>query len=156
MTNHADTTIYELQQAVQAMLEGEPKRREKALRFLDALTAVLVPVAQDAWGNDSLYGHGAVVKIADPDNCETPAVYFRGTEWVFAATGRTEPVGFYADYAREGICGSSIKDLRGPMFWLAMRLVIDGLSNLTESLRKRSEGRDELAATAEKIAAALE
>lgn len=48
MTNHADTTIYELQQAVQAMLEGEPKRREKALRFLDALTAVLVPVAQDA------------------------------------------------------------------------------------------------------------
>jgi len=43
--------LQQLSEKVQAMLDGEKKRREVALEFVQRLQDILEPVAKDIWGD---------------------------------------------------------------------------------------------------------
>lgn len=142
------TNLVVLQEKVQAMLDGEKKRREKALKFLDEFQAILEEVAEDIWGTGNSEYKGTVwVRNKKNDKNEVTNFYFRFIE--HEGNNRYECNGFFeSGYDCSGyeypLWGEEIKDLKGSNFWNAIRCIMDWIPVLIEVIDNRSESRNKL------------
>lgn len=141
------TNLVQLQEKVEAMIQGEKKRRETALKFLEQLQKILKPVAEDIWGE----GEGREIKdIAwirnkkDGKNIATN-YYFRYDSFT-NNNERNEWEGIYKadlDYCIP-VWGTEVEELRGKDFWNAIRCIIEWIPILIETLDNRNNSRDQL------------
>ncbi|HRR29062.1 MAG TPA: hypothetical protein P5270_06835, partial [Victivallales bacterium] len=78
---------FELEEKVQKMMDGERKRRDIALKFVQSLQELLLPVAPDLWGEGD----------DRPEDTATyvlfPKLYFRYKVWY--GKDNSEEIGFY-------------------------------------------------------------
>lgn len=129
-----------LQEKVQTMLEGERKRRKVAIKFIESITEILVPVAEDIWGdNDQGMTKNSVwISKDEKGQRKYTDYYFRYSE------SKHESEGFY--FSSESIAdfGVNIKDLRGADFWSAIRIIYDWVFYVMDLMESRSDGREKL------------
>ena len=132
-----------LQEKVQAMLDGETKRRETALKFINEVSKILIPAAKDIWGEGS-ENHPNIVWISrkGKEKREYTDFYFRYGE--YRGTNNNEFEGFYYDTNSMGIWGTDIIDLKGTEFWAAIRTIIEWIPYVAELIDSRSASREEL------------
>lgn len=138
-----------LNEKVNAMLEGEQKRREVAIDFLDKLEEILNSVALDVWGDGSdldPYGEetrAVFVKNKNKEgaNFETP-VYYRYEQE--GDGDQSEWTGFYLDRIGLPTSGRYLPNVKGREFWEGIRCLIDWLPLLVETLDNRNASRDRL------------
>lgn len=136
-------TLETITQKVQAMLEGEKKRRDVALRFVQRFSEVLEDVAEDIWGigddKDLPYVVG-VWRERDGKRKSTP-LYYRYRE--HEGTEQTESVGFYWSDGYM-VWGSRIAELRGNEFWYAIQVLIEWVPIVARVIDKKSASREKL------------
>lgn len=142
--------IQKLCEKVEAMLDGEKKRREVALRFVQELTEIMVEVAPDIWGEE--------VIVWVKEEGFTPFMYFRPHVRSKQMHKRdydqncdtyyeyTEYEGFYVTDSDEcfGEDNFNIEDLRGSEFWKAIREIIEWIPRVMETIDERQASRDKL------------
>jgi len=125
----------ELEEKVQKMMDGERKRRDIALKFVQSLQELLLPVAHDLWG-------------ADEENAKFVIfnrLYFRYQQ--INKSGNSEDIGFYIvnpKYPEFPIWGTRIEDLRGRQFWENIKSIIDWIPKLTKSIKFKEETREKI------------
>lgn len=137
--------LQELSEKVQAMLDGEKKRREVALEFVNRLTEILEPVAQDVWGVG--YEHCGAVYVwrlrKDNDKRENTDIYFRYK--THYGEKDSETIGFYDGEMKGGpYWGTPIEDLRGKDFWYAIQVLIEWVPLVAALMEKQAASRQEL------------
>lgn len=134
----------DLKGKVQAMLDGEKKRREIALKWLEELTAILGPVANDIWGSGVTYGGDLktwtadVTKVDKEGKKKETGIYFR------YESHHDEFEGFYQNNDYINFSGTSINDLKGKDFWYAIQVIIDWIPQVMDAMEKRNISRNEL------------
>jgi len=98
--------LQELSERVQAMLDGEKKRREVALEFVQKLQNILEPVAPDLWGDGCERCDAVYVWRVRQDNLkrEYTDIYFR-YGYHYGQT-RDESPGFYDGEMSGGLTGA--------------------------------------------------
>jgi len=137
--------ILDLQNSVQLMIDGEQKRRDRALKFIEKLQEILETVARDIWGNgenDMTDGIVYITRIKN-DKKEKTEIYFRYLNHNF--DNRTEYHGFYDDqYSGYPFNGKEIEKLRGKDFWYAIQIIIDWIPIVNNMIDKRNQSREEL------------
>lgn len=135
-----------LQEKVQAMLDGETKRREVAIKFVNEITDILQPVAKDIWGANYQGGFENTVWLSRQvkDKREYTDTYFRYEE--HEGNQRYELVGFFqdTDCRNMPIWGKRIEYLKGTEFWSAIRTIIEWIPYVSELMDSRSASREEL------------
>lgn len=132
-----------LQEKVEKMLEGEKRRREMALKFVDKVAEILEPVAPDIWGSGEDPYFDGVVRVTKKKNDEIvqSGIYFRYKKHV--ADNYVEVPGFYyAPY--DLLWGTSVEELRGSDFWYAVDVILKWIPRVIEMIEKREKGRAEL------------
>jgi len=134
-----------LQERVQRMLDGEKKRREIALKWLEEVTEVIKPVAEDIWGSGVNFGGGMetyttdILKIDKEGKKREAGIYFRYKKLY------EEYTGFYDDTnCNCNTNGTPIEDLRGKDFWYSIQVIIDWIPQVLEAMEKREISRDQL------------
>lgn len=142
----------DLQEKVQKMLDGEAKRREIAIKWLQEVEKILLPVAHDIWGDgDDPYNSFDItnsVKIINKNKegkIDKTDFYFR-YETHYGTNNNVEHSGFYLSDSGELWWGKNIKDLYGKDFWYVIQIVMEWLPIVAENMEKRSEGREALLA----------
>lgn len=132
--------MYDLQERVQKMLDGEAKRRDIALKWLGEIEEILLPASEDIWGEGDNFGdpsYTITLTKFDGNNKKIDSqIYFR------YADGDT---GFYdgsKTHCNRG--GEPIEDLKGSKFWAAIRIIIDWIPQIIEEMDKREESRNAL------------
>lgn len=143
------TNLVVLQEKVQMMLDGEKKRREIACKFLNELESILLDVAEDIWGTgDNAEFSGSVWVRTKKDNKNiATSIYFRFIE--YEGERQDEDTGFYESDAFVGgyeypLWGKDIKEMNGSDFWNAIRIIIEWVTILIETIDNRNESRDKL------------
>lgn len=139
--------LQELSERVQAMLDGEKKRREVALEFAQKLQDILEPVAPDLWGDGCENSDAIYVWRLRKDNLkrENTDIYFRYS--THYGQKRDEVPGFYDGEMSGGpYWGRPIENLRGREFWYAIQVLIEWVPLVAELIDKKSASRDELLA----------
>lgn len=140
------TNLVTLQDKVTAMLEGEKKRREIALKFISELQEILEPVAETVWGSGEVEESGKAAWIRNKiegQNKKT-GYYFRyGT---YSGSNNKEYIGFYEINSMYGLplWGNDLTDLKGADFWNAIRSIVNWISVLIETIDNRNNSRDKL------------
>jgi len=137
--------LQELSERVQAMLDGEKKRREVALEFVQKLQNILEPVAPDLWGDGCERCDAVYVWRVRQDNLkrEYTDIYFR-YGYHYGQT-RDESPGFYDGEMSGGpYWGRPIEELRGREFWYAIQVLIEWVPLVAELMEKKEKSRDEL------------
>lgn len=139
----------DLKEKVQAMLDGEKKRREIALKWLSEVEEILLPVAEDIWGNGDTWAGGmftgtrSLTKKNKDGNIKETEIYFRFKN--FEGTNDIEYTGFYDGSECEmNTWGKLIEDLRGKEFWYAIQIIIDWIPQVIEIMDKRQISREQL------------
>lgn len=140
------TNLIILQEKVQGMLEGERKRRETAIKFLNELQEILEPVVETVWGvgeTKDVEGATWIRNKKDRQNKNT-GFYFRYN--IHYGDNRKEHVGFYEVDNMYGMpaWGNDVTDLKGADFWNAIRCVVNWIPVLIETIDNRNESRDRL------------
>ena len=141
-----------LQERIEKMLEGEKKRREVALRFIEELKETVLPVAEILWGEGTEEGkkqdseYTAIWLPKKKENASySTNVYFRFENW--QGTDDTERPGFYYkgqyDYGMK-VWGTPLEDIKGKDFWYCIHLLIEWIPQLIELIDKKNESRDRL------------
>jgi len=127
------------------MLDGEKKRREIALKWLEEVTEILKPAAKDIWGSGVNFGGGMetyttdILKIDKNGNKKEAGIYFRYKKMY------EEYSGFYDDTSTDcNINGTAVEDLRGKDFWYAIQVIIDWIPQVLEAMEKREISRQQL------------
>jgi hypothetical protein len=138
--------LQQLQERVQRMLDGEKKRREVALKWLQEVESILLDSAMDIWG---MYG-GAnnyydqytvnVTKIDKDGNESDTSIYFR----YVSSKGETE--GFYDKMGNNqyNIDGESIEYLSGSEFWGDIKTIINWIPLVVKEIDNKEESRNDL------------
>lgn len=132
-----------LQEKVQSMLDGERKRREIALKWLEEVTNIIETVGSDIWGTGVTYGGDLytyttdILKIDKEGKKREAGIYFRYEDL------HGEYAGFYKE-AEFNISGTPIEDLRGKNFWYAIQCIIEWIPQVLEAMEKRQLSRDQL------------
>jgi hypothetical protein len=137
--------LQKLSEKVQAMLDGEKKRREVALNFVEKLQEILEPVASDVWGEG--YDNISAVYIwrikKDTEKKEYTDIYFRYS--TYRGNSDNEHIGFYdGEMAGFPLWGKGIEDLRGRDFWYVIQVLIEWVPLVAELIDKKQSSRDEL------------
>jgi len=136
-----------LQKKVEKMLEGERKRREVAIAFLNQVTEILTPIGPDIWGNGvqapEIPGSAIVTRIKEGKR-ESTDFYFR-YETCYGDNS-TEYPGFYRSEAGYLVWGDTLENLRGADFWYGIQVVVEWIPQLIEIMDKREKGREQLLA----------
>lgn len=138
----------DLKERVQRMLDGENKRREVALKFINEVEKVLLPVAEDIWGTgdnfDSIPSNAIILtKIDKEGKKKDTEIYFRYVE--FRGTTDNEWTGFYdGTNTYMNVWGKDIAELRGKDFWYCIQIIIDWIPQVIEAMEKRQISRDQL------------
>lgn len=130
--------LVELEEKVQKMMDGERKRRDIALKFVQSLQELLLPVAPDLWGTGGAGEENAKF-------VEFGRIYFRYKD--IYKSGNSEDVGFYIvnqKYPEFAIWGTRIEDLRGNQFWKNIKCIIDWIPELTKSIKFKEETREKI------------
>lgn len=142
----------DLQTRIEKMLEGEKKRREVALRFVEELKETVLPVAEVLWGKgternkkeDAEYTAVWLPKKKKNITYYTN-VYFRFESW--QGIDDAEEIGFYFkgkyDYGMK-VWGTPLEDIKGKDFWYCIQLLIEWIPQLSELIDKKNESRDKL------------
>jgi len=137
--------LQKLSEKVQAMLDGEKKRREVALEFVEKFRDILVPVAPDIWGDGCENCDAIYVWRVRTDNLkkERTDIYFRyDTHY---GQRNHEYTGFYDGEMSGGpYWGRAVEELHGREFWYAMQVLIEWVPLVAELIDKKSASRDEL------------
>lgn len=133
-----------LQERVEKMLEGEKKRRELALKFLDELQKIIYPAAKIIWGEE---GDGEYYIPAS-----TYCVWIRNFDLKKQKNIAKDvyfcysvlSVGFY--YTKEEFPGNgrNIEDLKGIEFWHCMQQIINWIPVILKAMEKRELNREDL------------
>jgi len=130
------SNLQTLEEKVQSMLDGERKRREVGIEFIDKVTEILGKVASDIWGTRESWEFENtiwVTKIDKEGKKKATDIYFR---W-------EENTGFY--HAIEyPIHGTEISELRGADLWYAIQVIKDWIPQVIEAIDKREESRQQL------------
>lgn len=133
-----------LQEKVEKMLEGEKKRREIALKFLDELQEIIYPVAETIWGEE---GDGEYY-IPNSTYC----VWVRNFD---EKKQKNIATCVYFDYGydskefyhtREEFPGngSPVKYLKGIEFWHCIQQIINWIPVVIKAMEKRELNRENL------------
>ena len=143
------TNLVTLQDKVTAMLEGERKRKEVALKFLDEFEEILLQVAETTWGTGT---HPEIeytcwVKNKKDEKNKLTDLYFRYE--VHETQTKDEFIGFYRtdplyNMYNMPIWGKSVKHMKGADFWDAIRILINWIPVLIEIIDGRNESRNQL------------
>lgn len=145
-----------LKEKCEAMVSGEKKRREvalkfMALKFIEELKEVLLPVASDIWG----IGTGDEEE-SEPNVTSTPVlrerggkkensgIYFRYQTW--EGKYRDESPGFYSNnnFGYERVWGTPLDDLLGKDFWYAIQMLIEWVPIVSTLIEKKEASRQAL------------
>ena len=139
------TNLIKLEESVRRMIEGERKRREVALKFVEQAKEILVEVAPDLWGTGESYEFEYttwVTRIKDGKKQPT-SIYFRWEEHRVA--GDTEEEGFYSSIEYP-VWGDALEDMKGSDFWYAIQVILEWLPIITKQMDRKTEGREKLLA----------
>lgn len=129
--------LTKLQKRVQQMLDGERKRREVALEFVEKVAEIVQPVAKDIF---ALTMDGDGIEIVQTGNRD---IYYRFV--AHHVQDGDEYTGFYLDNGRQYfVWGYEINELRGPRFWWAIRTIMEWLPKVAELMEKKAESREKL------------
>lgn len=138
-----------LQERVEKMLEGETKRRETALKWLQEIESILIDVAEDIWGSGiSYYGDEEgtytvdLVKTAKNGKKEDSGIYYRYR--THNGENCWEDTGFLYEKSGYNFWGKPVENVRGKEFWYAIQIIIDWLPQVVEAMDKREESREKL------------
>ena len=137
--------LQKLSEKVKEMLDGEKKRREVALEFVQRLQDILEPVAKDIWGGGYEGFNTIYVWRTRQDNLkrENTDIYFRYS--THYGQRNNEYTGFYDGEMSGGpYWGRAIEDLRGREFWYAIQVLIEWVPLVAGLIDKKSASRDEL------------
>jgi len=137
--------LQQLSEKVQAMLDGEKKRREVALEFVQRLQDILEPVAKDIWGDGCENADAIYVWRTRQDNLkrENTDIYFRYD--TLCGSRSAEYTGFYDGEMSGGpYWGRAIEDLRGREFWYAIQVLIEWVPLVAGLIDKKFASRQEL------------
>jgi hypothetical protein len=136
-----------LQERVQKMLEGETKRRDVALKWIDEIKEILLPVSQDLWGIWEAFSGDptntiTLSKYDENNKKKRTFIYFRYKDY---EAMETEYVGFYDNTFIQGnTWGKPIEQLRGEDFWCAIQVIMEWLSQVIEMMDERENSRNAL------------
>lgn len=130
------------------MLDGESKRRDTALEWVDEVTEILEEVAEDVWGKGDNFGGMpsntiTLTKLDRENNAVDSSIYFRYVG--YSGPRDSEAIGFYDNsYTFANVGGTPLSDLQGKDFWLAIRVIMDWIPQLTKTLDKVENTRNAL------------
>ncbi len=110
------------------MLEGEKKRRDIAIKWLGKVQEVLLPVAEDIWGNEDpsevMWTAAVYVKGKNSEGkYYSTNIYFRWSE--HEGKYKDEKTGFYLSTSPDMWWGKRLEDVRGPNFWWAIEKIVE-------------------------------
>ena len=141
----------ELQKRIERMLEGEKKRREVALKFVEKFEKTLEPIACEMWNpgteNDRKvveYTAKWVWRLKDEKRKYTD-LYYRYEHWY--GNNDDESIGFYfVGENREAIpiWGEPLENIKGKDFWYCIQLLIEWIPELTKLVDKKNDSRNKL------------
>jgi hypothetical protein len=136
-----------LEKKVEAMLNGEKKRREVAIQWLGKVEAILIPVAPDIWGDGKTNDHTAATPVKNQENTDTVyyMYYFRYEK--HEGEYDTEYTGFYygAMYDNDDcVWGQPVAELKGTDFWHAIRTIVEWIPVVEKLLDEKSQSREKL------------
>lgn len=139
--------LVKLQENVEKMLDGERKRRDIALKWLDEVTAILTLAGKDTWGAGVCYGWEPsntvdVLWFDEKGNKKESGIYFRYHNHVGAED--VEIPGFYSNSKDLNYWGTPIEELKGACFWHSIQVIIDWIPQVAETLEKRDARRKDL------------
>lgn len=133
-----------LEERVQRMLNGEKKRREIAISFINGVRDILVDVAPDIWSEGDSWIHENVIwvtKINKENKKQNTSIYFRWKE--HRINGNSEEEGFYSSIEYP-VWGKEIEELRGSDFWGAIGVIKDWVPQVIELIDIREKSRQAL------------
>ncbi|NNG67534.1 hypothetical protein [Caldanaerobacter subterraneus] len=128
--------IKELEEKILRMLEGEKKRREIALKFLDELGNLLQMVGEDLDNNGDRMFKGTI------NFTIIPKVYYRYEKHV--GKDAVEETGFYFSEDGYPVWGEPLEDIKGEDFWYALKVIIENIPKLVHKLEKEEKVRDKI------------
>ncbi len=145
------TNLTVLQEKIEKMLDGEKKRREVALKFIEEFQSILQNVAETTWGNGDSeeFMYTAWVKNKENGKNQRTDYYFRYKLWEGSNT--KEYSGFYKTKSGYSVWGTEVVDLKGADFWDFVRCVINWIPILIEIIERRNESRDQLLGLLNKV-----
>jgi hypothetical protein len=120
------------------MIDGEQKRRERALRFIEEFEKLLEPIATDIWGTgeyDFFDNLIQLTKYNKNNQKENTKIFFRYDG---------NPFGFC--HNQYGIPDKLtwVCDLKGKDFWYTIQVIINWIPILNDMIEKRNQSREEL------------
>jgi len=127
-----------LQEKVQAMLDGERKRRVIALQFVEKVTEILAPVADQLWSGKST----GQPESTDAVRVAGHEIYFRWS--THSGTYDDEKTGFYFFTDDFPVWGTPIENVTGTRFWYAIRCIIEWLPKVIQKLDEKEASREKL------------
>lgn len=128
--------IKELEEKVLKMLEGEKKRREVAIKFLEKLGDLLQEVGEDLDNNADMIFKGTINFTA------VPKVYYRYKKHI--GKDANEEVGFYFSEDGYPVWGEPLEEVKGEEFWNAIKIIIESIPKLAQRLKEKEEVRERL------------
>jgi hypothetical protein len=135
------------------MLQGEKKRREVALKFIEEFKEILLPVAPDIWGigtrdeEENETDVTSVTVLREKDGKKSGSgIYFRYMTW--KGTYKEEKPGFYYldNYGYGRIWGTPLDELRGKDFWYVVQVLIEWIPLVSALIEKKEASRQALLA----------
>ncbi|MEQ6359436.1 hypothetical protein V7D15_06965 [Thermoanaerobacter thermohydrosulfuricus] len=128
--------IKELEEKVLKMLEGEKKRREVAIKFLEKLGDLLQEVGEDLDNNSDRIFKGTI------NFTVIPKVYYRYEKHV--GKDASEEVGFYFSEDGYPVWGEPLEEVKGADFWNAIKAIIENIPKLAQRLEDEEKVRERL------------
>ena len=123
----------ELKARIERMLDGEQKRREVALRFLDAAQEVIIPACIEIYGagdEDEMIVGGTYIGHPQESSC---GLFF----WATSRDG-WKPGWYFGPGAIPDI------DARGKMFWGGVRQAVEFIDYIDQRLQAQEKSRESL------------
>lgn len=138
----------DLQERVKRMLNGEAKRRDVALQWINEVQEILEEVAEDIWGTGDIFGGMpsntiTLERLNRENNKVDSNIYFRYVDYI--GPRDSEYIGFYENSKALGnIGGKPISELQGKDFWLAVRIIMDWIPQITKLMDEKEAVRNAL------------
>ncbi len=145
----------ELQKRIERMLEGEKKRREVALKFVEKFEETLKPVACEMWSTGTERD-----KKMEPNNTavwvwrikeekrKLTNLYYRYEIWNTETEDESSGFYFTDEYNEIGssipVWGEPLENIKGKDFWYCIQLLIEWIPELTKLIDKKNDSRDKL------------
>ena len=134
--------LNKLQEKIQRMLDGEKKRRESVLKFLEEMEKVLISIAPVLWSGSSA-SHDSTDAVFLEIEGKEKSVYFRWESHY--GESKTEYTGFLNSKTGYLYWGTPIEEIKGPLFWWMVRTIIEWLPEIISLLDEKDASREKKA-----------